>query len=556
MAHRTGPDGACLTVYVRRRHRRLAALAVVVPALLVACGSDDDSTTDETATDETAGTAGATEPTEATGTSGATEPSGEAPAADELVMFTPSGAAVNFDPANGSMNVFNFLAPVYDTLIMRTSDGGFQPNLATEWGYTDPTTFTLTLRTDVTFEDGTPLDAQAVVANIENVKAGAGAYAGQFGNFDMVTAVDESTVEISLATPDPTLPVLLSTVAGMIANPAALGTDGLATTPAGTGAYTYNASESVADDTLVYDLRDDYWNPGHHHFSRVTLRIFSDEMAAANAVLAGEVDISEFGTPGPVSRILDSDMEFTGAPFNVWGVHILDRDGTLVEALGNTQVRQALSYAVDRQTIVDTVQNGVGEPTTQILKDWMEGYDPALQDAYPYDPDRAVELLEEAGYPDGFSFQVVSISLMDQYAQAVQAYLADIGVDLQIETVPLDQYISSIFSGEYPATFLPWGAVDSFFDFGQLYTPDAAFNPFGVSNDEFNALYEQAASAGDDERDELLRQINTLMVEEGWALITNGDAFGLGYDPDAVQPAAWTGLRPYLLYDWLPGGQS
>jgi peptide/nickel transport system substrate-binding protein len=529
--------------------RSLVLISIIALALaLSSCGG----TSEETTTTAAVG-GGSTSTTAADQSATTTSQSGGGEStAPELVMFTPGGAATNFDPANASMNIFNMLAPVYDTLIRRASDGSFEPNLATSWEYTSPTTFKLTLQKGISFIDGTPFNADAVIANIENVKKGAGAYSSQFGVMATLKAVDDYTVEIELAQPDPTIPVLLSTASGMMASPKAIGTPSLATTPVGTGPYTYNAAESVTDDTLIYDLRDDYWNPGHYHFDKVVLRVFADESAAANAITAGEVDIAEFGQPSAVVRVKGAGLSFTGAPFNVWGLNFLDLDGKLVPALGDVRVRQALNYAIDRQAIVDTVNQGVGAATTQIIKPWMEGYDAALENAYAYDSQKATQLLKDAGHDKGFSFEAVSMSFFDQYAQAVQSYLAQVGVDMKIVNVPPDQYISSIFSGKYPTAILPWGAIDTYFDFGQLFLPDAGFNPLKFDLPEFNDLYAQAARASDADRPAILAQINKLIVEQAWTLRTSGDLFGYGYHSDRVVPTEWVGLRPYFLYDWMP----
>jgi peptide/nickel transport system substrate-binding protein len=524
---------------VSRAKSLLAFAAVTV--LVAGCGT---STATPTAAPTTAATIAATAaPTAAPTTA----------MADALTMYTPGGQAPDFNPANGSVNEYNFLAPVYDPLIRRGSDGSFNPSLATEWSYsTDGLTFNMTLQSGVKFSDGTVFDAAAVKANIENVKNGTGSYAAQFKSISDVTVVDATHVKLTLSAANPSLPVLFSTAAGMIAAPSALGSKTLSTTPVGTGAYTYDAAASVANDTLVFNIKADYWNPGHYHFKKVTLKIFSDETAAVDAVASGAADISEFSSALP--KAAAAGIHLVGATYNVWGLGLLDRAGTLVPALKSPAVRQALNYAFDRTSIVKTVMQGFGAPTTQVLKSWMEGYDKDLDSAFPYDVAKAKQMLADAGYPNGFTFEAVSLSFFDFEVQAWVGFLKAIGVTMVVKNVAPDQYISSIVGGKFPAAVLPYGALDSYFDIGQLFLPDSAFNPFKSSDDQINAWYKQAATASASDRAGLLKQINDRVTKDlAWWIAVNGDEFGYGYNTKKVTPAPWTGLRPLLLFDWMPG---
>lgn len=469
-----------------------------------------------------------------------------------LTMAHDGNTQINFDPAVGSITVTTYLAPVYDTLIRRLSDGSYEPNIATEWEYETSTAFSLTLRDDVTFRDGTPLDAAAVVANLENVKNGTGPLATELSTIDTIEAVDDTTVQIALSAPNPSLPLALSGVSGMIASPAAIEAGTLSTTPEGSGAYDYVESESVSNDTYVYEKREDYWNEAAYPYDRIVVRVIPDAAAAVNALESGQVDMVELGTADDIARVEAAGLSFTGASNNVWTLHLEDRAGEIVPALGDIRVRQAMNYAIDRAAIVDSVNQGLGSPTTQLVKPGMEGFDSSLNDVYGYDPDRAKQLLAEAGYQDGFSVDTVSISLADTQVQALVGYLADVGITLNVVNVPPDQYIPSILSGEYPTAFLPYGMVDAYFDFGQLVTPAGGFNPMDSSDDEINALYAEAGSAtSDEDRTAILEQINARVVELAWFLPMFNDAYGYALS-DAVSGVEWTTFRPPMYYDWSP----
>jgi len=485
--------------------------------------------------------------------SGCTAGGGDDPeATSTLTMAHDGNTQINFDPGVGSITVTTYLAPVYDTLIRRLSDGSYEPNLATEWGYASPTEFSLTLRDDVTFADGTPLDAEAVVANLENVKNGTGPLATDFATVSTIEATDDVTVHVTLSAPNPSLPLTLSGVSGMIANPAAIEAGTLSTQPDGSGAYTYIEDESISNDTYVYEKRDEYWNTDAYPYDRIVVKVIPDAAAAVNALESGQVDMVELGTAGDIARVEAAGLGFTGASNNVWTLHLEDRVGELVPALGDVRVRQAMNFAIDRAAIVESVNQGLGTPTTQLVKPGMDGFDESLNDVYTYDPDKARELLAEAGFADGFSVDAVSISLADTQVQALVGYLAEVGITLNVVNVPPDQYIPSILSGEYPTAFLPYGMVDAYFDFGQLVTPTGGFNPMGSSDDEINALYAEAGAATNDEdRAVLLEQINARVVDLAWFLPMFNDAYGYALS-DKVTGVEWSTFRPPMYYHWAP----
>ncbi len=97
----------------------------------------------------------------------------------------------------------------------------------------------------------------------------------------------------------------------------------------------------------------------------------------------------------------------TSAPAAMVGMYIADVDGTVVPAFKDLRVRQALNYAIDREAITKSVYGDFGIPTDQYVPEGIGGYLPELEDVYPYDPEKAKELLAEAGYPDGFSFTML-----------------------------------------------------------------------------------------------------------------------------------------------------
>jgi peptide/nickel transport system substrate-binding protein len=336
----------------------------------------------------------------------------------------------------------------------------------------------------------------------------------------------------------------------MMASPKVLGSSTLATTPDGTGPYTLDMAATIANDTYTYQKRSDYWNSAAYPYQTIVVKEMTPS-AQVNALEAGQLTAAEFGDATSISRIEHAGISFTGGPYNVWTLFLLDRAGTLVPALKSVLVRQALNYAINRPALVKAVQLGLGKPTTQLLKPGDEGYSAALNNEYPYNPTKAKQLLAQAGYAKGFTMSTVSISTFDTATQALAGYYSAIGVTLKIVDVPPAEYISSIVGGKYPTALLPYGVIDSYYDFGQFATPNAGFNPFHTSDPVVNKLYSEAASAPAAQRPTLLEQLNARLVSQAWFVPMFSDTFGIAYTK-AVKGILWKDLRPPLYYNWAP----
>ena len=193
-------------------------------------------------------------------------------------------------------------------------DGTIAAWLATDWSYNDDNTvLTLTLRDDVTFTDGTPFNAEAAAQNLIRFRDGSSPDASNLASMTDATAVDDTTLEITLSEPDPALVNYLARNAGLMQSPATFGVSDEATNPVGSGPYTLNQDETVADSVYTYDANPDYWAPERIKFDKLVLRVLPDPTATLNAIRAGEVDAAallrldaipevEGGWMGPCTR--------------------------------------------------------------------------------------------------------------------------------------------------------------------------------------------------------------------------------------------------------------
>lgn len=519
------------------RSTRAARVAVLAAVLLAgsACSSKDDpaatpttqapAVTTETEATTAAAATEVTDATDSTEATDATEPTDTTPAtaAETTVPEAPRGGTVtmvaaaapaSLDPAASLWGpTAPFYEAVYDTLLRMNPDGTVQPWLATAFEYDDAhTTLTLTLRDDVTFTDGSALTADVVVQNLQRFKDGAATNAPKLAGITAIDAPDDATVVITLAAPDPALLSALAQDAGLVASGQALANPDLATAPVGSGPYVLDTGATVIGSTYTYNKNSDYWNPDAQYLDSIVIRATADPISIINAAKAGEIDLSQVPSA-------DARTEMEGAGWTVEevkqggfnGLMLFDRGGTIAAPLADVRVRQAINYALDRDALVEVMGNGGGAATTQVFPEYGQAFDAALDDAYPYDPEKAKELLAEAGYPDGFSITMPDLGLRDTFV-FIEQMLGDVGITIDWEATQLADSIGQIMTGKYAMTFFALGAPTDWETVQQVIAPTASFNPFKSEDPELDALIEQLRLGDGD----AARAINEYIVEQAW----------------------------------------
>jgi ABC-type transport system substrate-binding protein len=364
----------------------------------------------------------------------------------ELVYAEPSviNQLDSIDP-RGYPSSYEVVYLLYDQLVRFDANLQIQPELAKSWEVSDDgLTWTLHLRDGVKFHDGTPFNAQAVKFHIERLldPDWASPNKSLWDHIVSVEAVGDYTVKLSTAEPFGPMLFYLAHGSGGIASPAAVeqwGKD-FVEHPVGTGPYKLESFTPGVEVVLVRN--DDYWGE-RPPLDRIVVRQAPEAGSRVAMLETGEAQIIAEVPPEDVERLKagsDTDViEQTGLrtffiAFN------LDRP-----ALQDVKVRQALNYAVDKQTIVDTIFLGLAEPLDSPVSSAMPGHVSVGQ--YAYDPEKAKALLAEAGWTDTDGDGVVdkdgqplklNILFSDSYpkeqevVEAVQLYLKDVGVNLEL----------------------------------------------------------------------------------------------------------------------------
>ncbi|MFA5566202.1 MAG: ABC transporter substrate-binding protein [Acidimicrobiia bacterium] len=448
---------------------------------------------------------------------------------DSEPVFAPSGTVKvgvstnvqTYDPHMAAVAQEYYLNPVFDTLVHSETDGTFAPGLAEDWEWLDRTTLELTLRENLEFSDGAALDAAAVVANIERGMAmESSPSAGFFNNIASVTATDDRTVEIELVEPTTDMFSNLSRLPGMMMSPASFESGNPDTDPVGAGGWVYDKAASNPGEVEVFRANPTYWDPSRVKVEVWELRALEPD-AATNALLSGEIVIGELRSEADTATFEESpQFNLISRPnANLWYIQIMDTDGTLLEPMGDVRVRQALSYAIDREGFSEGLQFGNGDPHPGV---WLEGtpyYDASLEDL-AYDPDKARELLAEAGYEDGFSVTFPSFGAIVPVAEAVQQMWAEIGIDVTVELVEPGTLAAVMRNGKTIMTPTNARGFTAESQYKERMAPGSPYDPIGTDRGELASLAKKAMEAEEvEDQDKAWTEVFAYAVREGYVIV-------------------------------------
>ncbi|MBN1956034.1 MAG: ABC transporter substrate-binding protein [Anaerolineae bacterium] len=439
---------------------------------------------------------------------------------DRLVYgltLAPSG----IDPhVNASSELGIPLTAVYDTLVYQDlSCNCFVAGLAERWEVSDDgLVYTFYLRQDIVFHDGIPFDAEAVRYNLERITSDdLASQKARFmlGPYDHAEVVDDYTIRIYLGEPfTPLLDALSQVYLGM-ASPAALAEWGeeYQLHQVGTGPYIF--AEYVPGDHLLLRRNPDYaWGPEIYanetaQVEEIEFRFFVDPATRSPALETGEVQVMGEIPPQDASRLSESD-DFAIVPAAVPGVSLMLFMNTARPPLDDVLVRQALLYGTDRQAIVTAIFADTSPVAYGPLAAATLGYEPAVQGMYPYNAERAADLLERAGWSDSdgdgirdregeplvLDLYLMSWGYMPEIGQMAAAQWRAIGVDTVSQVVSYPEALSIASEGTHH--LIPFTLSGSDPDIlRKFFHSQALFNWSGVNDPEMDFWLEEAAQLGD-----------------------------------------------------------
>ncbi len=353
-----------------------------------------------------------------------------------------------------------------EALVYWGADGVFQPELAESWDLDQANkTITFHLRKGVKFHDGTDFNAEAVrycaQLRIDSKRMVDAKY------IDSIEVVDDYTFRYNLNTWINPQKALHSWAYGLtIYSPAALakGEEANTTNFVSTGPFMFDGFER--DVYLKLKRNENYWRgPEYPYLDAIEYRFFADTMTAAAAMQAGEGDT----WLAPIKEALDLEK---------MGMKVIEQTNMYTEIVpdnktpgsiwADERVREALEYAIDRPALVEGLGYGKYKPMKMLAPEGSTGYNPDFPER-EYNPDKARELLAEAGYPDGFKTTMLVFQGNLDLPQAIQQYAAEVGIEIEIDAADPGRFFGALYTDGWNGGLLQWMVpVDPEFAIGWL----------------------------------------------------------------------------------------
>ncbi|MFO7850376.1 MAG: ABC transporter substrate-binding protein [Spirochaetia bacterium] len=433
------------------------------------------------------------------------------------VTLAMSGNPDTLDPhvTSGTLT-FQTINSFYDNLIEPNEEGELVPALAESYDVSDDyLTYTFHLREGVTFHDGEAFTSEDVEATYERIldPDTASPHEDEFNVISEINTPDEHTVVFELS--EPYSPLLGSIASGWGAIlPKHLIDEGhdFDSEPVGTGPFVF--TEWVRDNQVTMEKNEDYWMDGVPKVDEVVLQIIPEQSVQLQGLLSGQVDITYIVEETDIPRIEDSDDVTLQQGLSSLALVIAincERD-----YLDNVKLRQAMNMAIDREEVLDIVFSG-GEPIYTFM-DYNDPYYVDLSDKYPYDPDKAEEMIGELDIPEDETFTMFlpqNYPLHVKSGELYQEMLEEVGLNIELKMVDWSTWISDVYSdGQFDLTVI--GHTGKLDPHGRLANYGQADKTYvNWENEKVAELIKEARKVADfDEREELYTEVLTIMSEE------------------------------------------
>jgi len=473
-------------------------------------------------------------------------------ATDTVTIAYDADAAPNgYDPLLYGQRQFEFFSTMYDALFVTDGTGKIQPSLVDSFTNSpDNLTTTLTLKDGVTFTDGSTLDSTVVKGNLDRRSdTELAAYntfaAGGSTEITDVAAPDPKTVVITWAAPQASPDTNLADTYGTIVGADAVADpDTLATEPDGSGPYTLAQSGTTKGSSYALEKNDEAWNADAFSFDKVVVKVITDDQALANAVVSGQADVATQLDSSTID-LVQSKRDIVKSGGTIVGFPVADKLGTTNPAFGKVEVRQALSYAIDRESLVKDLHPGA-RATAQLFPESAAGFDPAIDEQYAYDPAKAEQLLATAGYPDGFSFDITVLGQPADDQIAIQKQWQEIGVTMNFVTATSTDAVFAAAQTE-PMLFGPFGIGENPAGFVAGVLVGGFVNLQKATDPAIEGSLGAALGATGDAQKDALTQLNTAITDRGWFIPVYEDFIYTGYNADKVAAPAFAGQNGFLV---------
>ena len=405
--------------------------------------------------------------------------------------------------------VFN----LYEGLVKPTSDGGFIPAVASDYIISDDAkTYTFTLRDGITFHDGTPVTIEDVKYSIDRYAEIQGESSAFSSLVDSIEVQDDKTLVVNLKESySEFLPMMtIAIIPQSNEDPAG--------NPIGTGPFKYVSY--TPGQNLELEKYDGYWQEGVPSLDSVEFKFIADVDTAFVELQAGTIDILKYLTSAQAETLGD-DYNIVQGSMNL--VHAMYLNSAY-EPLSKTEVRQALCYAVDRDAINNFIFGGKSHIIgSHMIPAMSKYYEPEAETVYSYDPEKAKELLADAGYADGFDLEITVPSSYSQHvdsAQIIADELSQVGINVTLNQVEWSTWLQDVYKGgNFQATVIGFDGTLAPSDWLKKYVTDDAKNFMHYSNTEYDDVFNTAYTTVDDDvKVENYKKAQMILAEDAAAV--------------------------------------
>ena len=492
-------------------------------------------------------------------------------AQEKVFRYATTGDILGLDPhANNEGPTNTMKGNIYGRLLHRLPDLSLEPDLATEWELGDDgVTWRFKLREGVTFHNGNPFNADDVVYSFKRQTQDTSEMSFALASVKDLRKIDDYTIEIETAGPDPIL--LLNMPNFYIVDQEYMdendafevvqgaGKTNFANTHAnGTGPF--KLVEWVQDNRVVLEPNEAWWNQENRtdNIDRAVFTPIANDATRVAALLSGEIDLM-YPVPLQDIRRLEGDpnVEVIQGPelrtiflgMDQWRDELLDMPGSGKNPFKDQRVRAAFAHALDLDAIQRVVMRGASTPTGLMIAPGVNGFQEDMNETYAYDPEQSKQLLQEAGYADGFPVTLDCPN--DRYVNdeaictAIVPMLERIGIDVtlnaQTKSLHFDK-IGQATGNDTSFYMLGWtpGSYDAYNALQNLMTMDGeaqgTWNSGRYSNPEVETLTDQiAVEIDEDKRNELIRDAFQIHKDDVGHLPLHQQALAWGVRGDTVE---------------------
>ena len=521
----------------KRTLKPVFAATLAAAMMLTACGGGAATT---------ATTAAATTAEETT-TAEATTVATEAKIIKDEIVVAYNSDVVSMDPQNQSDVASGLIIRhIFNRLMSISDDGELGMDLVESYEMVDDTTYRFKIKEGVKFHDGSDLTTADVKFTLERAKTMSSTISSA-SHIDEIIVDSDHEFTLKLTAPYPAILYVLgnmnfSIVPEHIINEQ--GAEAFAANPIGSGPFKFVEWEPLDHWTIE---RNDEYVDGPAFASKITVKVVPEAGNRCINLETGEADIalrlSEIDVPNVENNPDLIAHAEVGASIEFMGMNCEN------EYFDDVRVRQAVNYAINKQEIVDTILEGRGEPANTYVGKTIPSYNPDQED-YPFDIAKAKELMAEAGYEDGFDVKItVNGDVRTRTATLIQAQLAEIGIDVEIETLEWGTYLDQLKTGELDMYILGWSnsTIDPDRSFSTLFPSDQCGydgnNYTFFKNTEVDKLIAEAAVNTDHEaRMKQYQKLQSVLMEQApWVPLfyqqqpagTNAKLKGFEYDKNA-----------------------